>query len=175
MKNAANCASKCELQDTWTSTILTLIAVLGYCSRTTPGRGSFSFRRVAQFRCLSVELGRFDDAQVVHVVVRLRSRRRRRKFHLHFQTIVHLYSRSTLIRTFVTHVSLVFTKPLVSGPCWGSGRSTRGEVGVARQIACRSDSRNIVSFIISTTTFKSLEMFTDDCGETTGSACYRAR
>lgn len=47
MKNAANCASTCELQDTWTSTIRTHIAVLGYCSWTTPGWGSFLFIRLS--------------------------------------------------------------------------------------------------------------------------------
>lgn len=40
MKNAANCASTCELQDTWTSTFRTHIAVLGYYSWTTPDWGS---------------------------------------------------------------------------------------------------------------------------------------
>lgn len=42
MKNAANCASTCELQDTWTSTFRTHIAVHGYNSWTTPGWGSFT-------------------------------------------------------------------------------------------------------------------------------------
>lgn len=46
MKNAANCASTCELQDTWTSTFRTHIAVLGYCSRTTPGWGSYHIQRL---------------------------------------------------------------------------------------------------------------------------------
>lgn len=46
MKNAANCASYCELQDTWTSTFRTHIAVLGYCSWTIPGWGSFLFPRL---------------------------------------------------------------------------------------------------------------------------------
>ena len=41
MKNAANCASTCELQDTWTSTFRTHIAVRGFYFRTTPGWGSF--------------------------------------------------------------------------------------------------------------------------------------
>lgn len=40
MKNAANCASTCELQDTWTSTFRTHIAVRGYYSWTTPDWGS---------------------------------------------------------------------------------------------------------------------------------------
>lgn len=46
MKNAANCASTCELQDTWTSTFRTHIAVLGYCSWTTPGWGSCYITRL---------------------------------------------------------------------------------------------------------------------------------
>lgn len=49
MKNAANCASTCELQDTWTSTFRTHIAVLGFCSRTTPGWGSYQFQRLLGF------------------------------------------------------------------------------------------------------------------------------
>ena len=40
MKNAANCASTCELQDTWTLIFRTHIAVLGYYFQTTPDWGS---------------------------------------------------------------------------------------------------------------------------------------
>lgn len=53
MKNAANCASTCELQDTWTSTFRTHIAVHGLMSRTTSGWGSFNNRN--QTACVQTE------------------------------------------------------------------------------------------------------------------------
>lgn len=57
MKNAANCASTCELQDTWTLIFRTHIAVLGYYFQTTPDWGSCSIYEQDWLCLLTIDFG----------------------------------------------------------------------------------------------------------------------